>query len=466
MSSMSRKTYSLKSGGDNYSSTHTQVSPHRRTQEHIIDEGRKSPTSSNNLKRVFTELQYVTGPKDSWELHDIFSKHSTQEISYDEAISQFLSLKTILYCQDDYDKTSDVDVTSKLLQEEEAAYRSDEVQKSSPSEKSEIKRLFSKHIFRYVLFFEDTKACYRRPSFVKVSDEDLSQSAQICERLLYHMEQCDVSITHKVLWWKAHNKMLCDHLNALRSRRVRMMMNEFLAAYHRNVVARKESNKNESFQALLDTCDVKGPFAEDFLGENPDLDIYKELLMIAFSRCYAPKKFLLLMQQHKLSEVITIPEEAFALFCLENNFSRWQFMATAGVESGDGSSVRQLDYTSSSSSGTSTSVSNKTSGINDVPDLLYQENIKKRKDGLLGAGSYTNAGKERLNYLIDKVEKARETRKDIEATLQSMFQQDCTQENVNSGWIDTSVSRKRKSRGGDEASVDVYVKNCLRFASI
>ena len=93
------------------------------------------------------------------------------------------------------------------------------------------------------------------------------------------------------------------------------------------------------------------------------------------------------MAYKKFSYSITIFEEAFAVLpLLENNFARWVHFAekkrkeqTNSLEEDNNDDNEDNDSNKDQSSSSSTSDdSDKT--VEDIPDVLYQQKIKKRKD--------------------------------------------------------------------------------------
>ena len=104
---------------------------------------------------------------------------------------------------------------------------------------------------------------------------------------------------------------------------------------------------------------------------------------------------------HNFSDVVTSSEEAFALLVLENNFDRWVYQA-------DRQRRKQIGIDDDNDAG-------------EVPDVLYQKKIKKRKDNVHTAGRWTDDGLERFNDLLLKVQEVRELRGEYEEELNDMY---------------------------------------------
>ena len=90
-----------------------------------------------------------------------------------------------------------------------------------------------------------------------------------------------------------------------------------------------ENGENEnSFKKLIDICKNGGEqFGDALLDyESIDLDVMVCYLNLAMTSC-ATVKFKDMMTYTKLSGVVTMCEEAFAILVLESNLNRWIYFA-------------------------------------------------------------------------------------------------------------------------------------------
>ena len=437
--------------------------------QRIIDKGRKSEDSRKCLKDIFTQLQNIVGPKECWGVYELYQEHLECKISYDTAIERFFRMKTIVYGRD-VDENSKIDLTNQMINEEMSAYRKGIKDDEYVVDKTLLKRVFEEEIYRYVIFFSENKERFMQPSFVRIEGECMSQSAEICEKMLLKTKKTDFSLTEKVKWWMSNRDNIYSCLNELRCKTVKGVMNCFVCKYRYFLLLSDKDKRESPFYNFLGICESSDEFADEFLTGNVDLDAYKELLEVAFSQFYKKGRFVKLMKENLLSKIITIPEEAFALLCMENNFKRWSHAVQQSIRNleDDRGSAKRICTNGGSSSETSKVSLEKFCGLDEgdkVPPLLYQRSKKVRKDGKNGAGSYTNEGKARLNYLIDKVAQVREERKETEETLRSMFFSNFTKAQVLGGWINTNSYAKRKDPDENEKEI-VFVKNCLSYAEV
>ena len=166
-----------------------------------------------------------------------------------------------------------------------------------------------------------------------------------------------------------------------------------------------------------------------------DKDVYRVFVNIAFAAYYSKNTFRKTMKLRPLSKVITVPEEAFGLLTLENNYNRWKRIADLGEKA-----------------------SREQNGS--LPDLLYQKNVIQQNGKKPSAGNWTSQGYDRMNALVNLVEERRKTRERFEVELKNMFNQNIDQDELESGWINTHGVKKRKRNSDDKVS---SVVNCMRF---
>ena len=155
--------------------------------------------------------------------------------------------------------------------------------------------------------------------------------------------------------------------------------------------------------------------------ESTDQNILFCYLNIAMTST-ATVKFKERMTYEKLSDATTIFEEAFAAFVIENNFDRWVYFAEQRVNKIDAANANSDDGSQSVTSITN-SGSDESSG-EQIPEVLYQQKIKRSKDNKKEAvGKWTLEGMERLHELITVVQEGRnrETRDEFEERLQQKY---------------------------------------------
>ena len=138
-----------------------------------------------------------------------------------------------------------------------------------------------------------------------------------------------------------------------------------------------------NFTKLINYCKSHGSKFGTHLIDygNVDIDLlecYLNISMPAMSTVH----FKDMMSHSTLSNTVTIGEEAFAILVFENNFNRWLHQAE-----------EQRGLTEETN--------------NEVPDVLYQQKVKKRKDNRDTAGRWTDKGMEWLNYFIKAIKEYR-----------------------------------------------------------
>ena len=178
---------------------------------------------------------------------------------------------------------------------------------------------------------------------------------------------------------------------------------------------------------LLNFCQIKGDkFGESLLQyDTLDIDIvmyFLDLSMPAMSvRTYDMDKVFSL-----LSKTLTVAEEAFAMLQFENSMKRWIWLADKEAMKHQGnieginvdSIVNNLDD-------------------DEIPEMMYQNNIKKRKDNIYTAGKWTEEGLERYNEFIGIVQKRRLNAQLFEQRLKAKIIEAISSENL---------KKKRKNR--------------------
>ena len=178
---------------------------------------------------------------------------------------------------------------------------------------------------------------------------------------------------------------------------------------------------------LLNFCQIKGDkFGESLLQyDTLDIDIvmyFLDLSMPAMSvRTYDMDKVFSL-----LSKTLTVAEEAFAMLQFENSMKRWIWLA-------DKEAMKTQDNIEG------INVDSIVNNLDDdeIPEMMYQNNIKKRKDNIYTAGKWTEEGLERYNEFIGIVQKRRLNAQLFEQRLKAKMIEAISSE---------SMKKKRKKR--------------------
>ena len=158
----------------------------------------------------------------------------------------------------------------------------------------------------------------------------------------------------------------------------------------------------------------------------------------------------------KLSDTVTVFEEAFGILVLENNFDRWVYMVEEEMKQNScESTVTEEDE--------DTIISND-NNFGNIPDVLYQKNVKVRKDNRQTAGRWTDEGMERLNELLMLIKDSRndERRQLVEDDLMERYV------NHADNNMEAYNRRKRRLELEDENSKKkkVVVHNMLDIVSL
>ena len=140
-----------------------------------------------------------------------------------------------------------------------------------------------------------------------------------------------------------------------------------------------------------------------------------------------------------LSKTLTVAEEAFAVLQFENSMERWIWLADKEVAS----TANNLDD-------------------DEIPDMMYQYNIKKRKDNIFTAGKWTEEGLERYNEFIGIVQNRRVNAQVFEQKLKAKMIEKISSE---------SMRKKRKRREiavgkTTKPKQKVIIKNILNLTEV
>ena len=193
--------------------------------------------------------------------------------------------------------------------------------------------------------------------------------------------------------------------------------------YVKNYTKKEREEKDNDFTNLIKLCKCKGQnFMNNLLKyESMNQNLLFCYLNIAMTST-ATVKFKERMTYEKLSDAATIFEEAFAALVFENNFDRWVYFANQKLNRVNKNETNDDD--SSQSVGSIINSGSDESNDEPIPDVLYQQKIKKSKDKKReAAGKWTPEGMERLNELITMVQEGRNevARDEFEEGLQQQY---------------------------------------------
>ena len=170
---------------------------------------------------------------------------------------------------------------------------------------------------------------------------------------------------------------------------------------------------SNSFNKLVNLCKTGDTKIADKLGlyDEVDMDVLMEYFDLSMTTlCSGGYRQSILFDE--FSEVVKNAEEAFALLVLENNFDRWIYQAE--VQRMKNQSRDNLETVLPPSM--------------DVPDVLYQKKVKKRRDNIQTVGKWTAEGIERYDKILKDVMRRREDRKDFEGLLKEEYNKDVSEE--------------------------------------
>ena len=105
------------------------------------------------------------------------------------------------------------------------------------------------------------------------------------------------------------------------------------------------------------------------------------------------------MFYEKLSDAITISEEAFAVLAFKNSFKRWMFMVKSELNPSREGQENEIDNREDDN----LDGNNTNDDGNKVPSVLYQTNVIRKKDKKKTVGKWTDKGYKRYNYLLSLV---------------------------------------------------------------
>ena len=250
------------------------------------------------------------------------------------------------------------------------------------------------------------------------------------------------------------------------------------------------------FKKLCNICSSDESFAEQLLDHQKiDLAAYAEMLNLTAPIIISDKKhFKDKCSSIKLSELMNVSEEAFALLLMENCFSQWKWIAEAKFKahtsstntpscSTSSTTISLTDDHSKSNTGPAPNSPSKSVQCSATPQIqspLSQESAcssiggydteelpdndvdeenytqispgykyqysQVRRDNKLGAGPWTREGMKRYNIIVQKVIAARKVRQDFEEHLMSHFKEKQKKEPL--------ILKKRKHKWSDQDKDD------------
>lgn len=158
------------------------------------------------------------------------------------------------------------------------------------------------------------------------------------------------------------------------------------------------------FDTLITKCTEQGETFGDMLLDYEEIDVDVLICYMNMSMCGTSNiRFKEKMVYEKLSDAITISEEAFALLVFENSFKRWVYMAKSEIKDNEEMNDEEQDSI--------------------IPKVLYQKNITTAKGKKKTAGKWTDKGYKRYNELLMMVRDSRNSnwRKRFEDELQQKY---------------------------------------------
>ena len=262
------------------------------------------------------------------------------------------------------------------------------------------------------------------------------------------------TLQEKVLFWKGHRDYVKTEFNRMRQVSIKGFKDSFIKGmttlctnydsscfiitticncnfvlFFTTIEYIKEEgigrNSTSDFCRLIEFCTDRGErFGGDLLNyPNVSMELvycFLNICMPSISIVNYKDKML----TERLSNVINIGEEAFAVLLFENNFKRWVYMAKRQINETETERRRLAKEGEQAERQSSGGDRDSQSYDENIPDVLYQQNIKMRKDKRLTAGRWTDKGMKRLNELIQIVTEMRqkEERREFEVGLKDMYE--------------------------------------------
>ena len=128
---------------------------------------------------------------------------------------------------------------------------------------------------------------------------------------------------------------------------------------------------------MIDKCENNGEVFGDNLLDYQDIDIEELMCYMNIALCGTSNiRFKEKMFYEKLSDAITISEEAFAVLAFENSFKRWMFMVKSELNPSREGQENEIDNREDDN----LDGNNTNDDGNKVPSVLYQTNVIRKKD--------------------------------------------------------------------------------------
>lgn len=171
------------------------------------------------------------------------------------------------------------------------------------------------------------------------------------------------------------------------------------------------------FDTLITTCINGGDVFGNILLDYQKINI--EVLMMYMNMAFCGTsniRFKEKMFCEKLSDAVTISEEAFAVLVFENCFKRWIYLVEKETNKNQTEENRGEDDTNLDDDDEDRYVSK-------TPGMLYQKNFYRKKDKKETAGKWTDDGFRRYNELLSMVRESRNSnwRTSFEDELQKRY---------------------------------------------
>lgn len=177
------------------------------------------------------------------------------------------------------------------------------------------------------------------------------------------------------------------------------------------------------FDRMIALCDNNGENFGNKLLDYQNIDIDELMCYMNIALCGTSNiRFKEKMFYEKLSNAITVSEEAFALLAFENSYKRWMFMVKSELNRSS-ESIDDDDDDSEGNEDDNLEENVTAEAGNKTPPVVYQTNIIRKKDKVSTAGKWTDKGYERYNELLSLVRESRDSewRKDFEDELQKKY---------------------------------------------
>lgn len=358
-------------------------------------------TGSVSIEETFDSLSGVLGSRGIRGVMSVLSDYKSNVLTFDEAINTYLELPVLSVPDEGIEDSTDDDVLEEYKEQKEAYDLNQGEVLSSATSVKQLRDIVRKHICKDVIFLSDNKEIFMTPNFVKFdSDSVLSQSANICLKLLDILQKDEYTIRQTVEWWITYRTVVYETIQRSRGTFIKNIRDGFAERFHQ---WNEDGDLYPHFTALLELCDdcEEGNIGESILDLNVPKDVFKEFTDLAFTKTKPKEQFRRYMRMNHFSSVVTPTEEAFAILVLENNYNRWKWTLSKD-------SATQLHRIASR------------------PPPLYQLNVLPNEGSIkLLAGDWTDIGLERMNQLLEKVEEVRTLR---------------------TGWYQETLSSKRRKR--------------------